>query len=293
MPEAPIITVTVHVGSAHSKPASGELSGDLPQLTTDGKVPLMLKRITLGAMLISALCASSTKQVNADEAIWSDYVDTCSNGIVADFELLLMNATRSDGFSRAGIFDYTAAPRFRVGYESALGAGARIQYFAFDRAVANGHNGALSSIDVFNIDAEIYKQLDLGEAASVEVSGGIRYNDYSDQNVADAGQQTAFSGFGGYVGVQAWHDIGFNFRGYARGKWAILSGDGNDNGTVEFDVNRTHQEIAVGVERCVEVRNVVATLQAGYEWQDWDQYQDNTDGSVGFNGFVLGVNFRR
>lgn len=121
------------------------------------------------------------------------------------------------------------------------------------------------------------------------MSGGVRHGDYRDFNIADAGQFTSFTGWGGFVGLRATQDMVFDSQAYIRGKWAMLADDSNDNGSIGFDANRAQQEIAIGMEKAVDVGSMIVTGRAGYEWQEWDGYQDNSDGGISFSGFLFGL----
>lgn len=203
-------------------------------------------------------------------------------------ELLFLEANRGDGAS-SDFSDYEATPRIFLAYETAEQVGIRFRYFEFNNSYAAGQNGAPSSIDTYNIDLEIYRSLCLTRGFELEVSGGLRYNDYRDVNYGDAGQRTQFAGVGGLLGLKATQDLGFGLQGYARGTWAFITDQSNDNGAVGYDTNRAQQELGLGLESDFCVRGIAMTARAGVEWQDWDGYQDDADGSIGLQGFVLGI----
>ncbi len=253
----------------------------------------MLQRITFGAVLVGVVSAVSFQSASAEETYLAGYIDTCSHGIVGDAELLFLRPHRGDGFTRNDTFGHEVAPRFRIGYENELGAGIRVQYWSFNHSEVDGNDGAPTSIDLYNIDLDFYKRMNFGTCTSFELMGGIRYSDYEDVNFADTRQTIALDAWGGYVGGQLWQELPCQFRGYARGKWAIMSGDNIDNGRYEYDVTRTQQEIGLGIERTFLMGNLLATVQAGAEWHNWGDYQDNADSSIGFAGYVIGVNLQR
>jgi len=233
--------------------------------------------LTAGAIVASTATAPQTCQAANGAGGWTFGTD-----------LMFMELNRSDGFSQ-NVFGNETAHRIRLGYETCEGAGVRFQYWAWDHTEANGQNGAPSGADAYNLDLDMYRKVCLARGLEVEVHGGIRYSDYRDFNVADAGQATSFAGLGGALGVKVTQNMAFGMQGYARAKWVLMADDGNDNGTVEFDANREQHEIALGVSRVLNIGGMTLNGRAGYEWQDWGGYQDNTDGGLQFSGYVLGL----
>lgn len=201
-----------------------------------------------------------------------------------------MEVNRSDGFSQ-NVYGNEVSPRMRLGYETADGAGVRMQYWAFDHSVTDGQNGAPSSVDTYNIDLELYRGFEIVNGLDLEVSGGVRYSDFFDRNVSDAGQVTSFRGLGGFLGIKATQDLIFDTQGYVRYKVAMINDDSQDNGAVGFDANRTQQELALGIEKDLCIYSIEATGRIGYEWQEWGGYQDDSDGGLMFSGYVFGLDF--
>ena len=214
----------------------------------------------------------------------------CEGGWSAGVEMTFLRGHKADGFSQEDIFGFEADPRLTLQYTAGNGAGIRLRYWQWDHAVANGHNGNLTSADTYNIDLEVFREVNFGSRTSVEFNGGIRYNDYRDENFAQSGDETSFHGIGGVFGVKGKVQVGCRGSVYARARWAILMGDANDDGDVEYNVTRDHQEIGIGYERDVCLMGIASTINVGGEWQSWDQYEDNSEGAIGFAGFVIGVN---
>ena len=242
-------------------------------------------RISLTAALLAAGAFVATAAVTPQSTCQA--ADGCG-GWTFGSDIMFMELNRSDGFSQ-NVFGNETAYRLRLGYETSEGAGVRVQYWAWDHAEANGQNGNPSGADAYNLDLDMYRRVCLARGLQAEVQGGIRYSDYRDFNVADAGQSVSFAGLGGSLGVKVTQDMAFGLQGYARAKWVLMADDGNDNGTVEFDANREQHEIALGVSRPVNIGPLNLNGRAGYEWQDWGGYQDNTDGGLQFSGYVLGL----
>lgn len=252
----------------------------------------MSKKLTLSAMLLAAMCTISINNAKADETILADCVDTCGNKVVAGFDLLFLRPHRQGGANADNLFGFESTPRFMLAYETARGAGVRAEYLSFDHAEGVGLAGNLSSIDMANLDIGIYKRIGLGQSTNVEFSGGVRFNEYDDQNWAIDAQSTSFSGWGGYLGMQAWHDLGWDTSGYVRGKWAVLMGNGGAFGVKGFDLALTQQELAIGLEKTFCVCGVEAAVHGGWEWQNWEGYGATNvlaNGGTGFGGWAFGL----
>ncbi len=250
----------------------------------------MYNRLKLAALLVGVFCAAANQRADAGDLPHTYCNGACCRGFVADAELLFLQPQRGEGYSNDDVFGYRTCPRVRLGYQFDNGVGVRVQYWNFDHFDDVGHQGNPSSIDTYNLDLDFYKRICCGTATTLEFAGGIRYNEYEDFNATDSNVATEFSGLGGYVGAQAWHCLGYNCRGYARGKWAILPEDRVINGTDGYDITRSQREVGVGVAHCFGVGRARGLLQAGYEWQFWDNYEDEAKGALGFNGFVIGLN---
>ncbi len=210
-------------------------------------------------------------------------------GLDVDFELAFLSLHRSDGFSRDGIFELEAAPRVAVGYEICDDFGARVRYWEFNHFEAAGQGGNPSQVDTYNIDLELYRAICLDCGLTAEFAGGIRYNHYSDNNVADNNQTTRFNAYGGTLGIELSQAVTCNGNVYARGRWSLLMGDSVDDGNRDFDVLRDQYEVGIGYEQDICVMGINAVVRGGAEWQNWEGYSDNADGAIGFRGFVLGV----
>ena len=193
-----------------------------------------------------------------------------------------------------GEFDWDVAPRLTLGYVNCEGAGVRIRYWDFDEdTITTG--GGLITVDTYSIDLEAFQVVDLGCSTSLEVSGGVRYNDFYhfiEDGVVGVDTIT-YDGWGGMIGIEARRDLGCGKVVYARLREIIMTGDAFFDGPAgtESDTIRPVTEIALGVA----YRNCNWSFNAGFEWQNWGNY--SSDGSanvdqeasdVGFAGFVLG-----
>ena len=186
------------------------------------------------------------------------------------------------------------SPRVRLAYETSHGAGLGTELWKFHHAVQDGLDGDPSVIDTYSLDIGLYKKLGLGTGSRVELSDGVRYNDFRDDNVTEEEDVTRFGGLGGFVGLRGWQHLGFKCDGYARMKWAMLFDDeAVDGGDSDYDVVRRQQEIALGVERCTSIGSCLASVRLGAEWIGLLEYQDGSEGDVVFSGLVLGLTLAR
>ena len=205
---------------------------------------------------------------------------------------MLLKPHLSDGFTRPDTFQLETSVRIRLAYETNEGVGLRGEFWQFEHAESDGLNGDPSSIDTYNVDLGLYKKLRLGRGSRIELSGGVRYNDYRDLNVTND-DPTSFGGVGGYFGLHAAQELGFKFQGYARMKWAMLYDGLQQQIDLDFDTTRRQQEMALGIGRCARIGNCLANLRVGYEMLNLQQYENSNEGDVGFSGLCLGITLAR
>lgn len=238
-------------------------------------------------------------------------------GAFLDVEALLF---RADPGRRQGPgtpeFANELAPRASIGYVGCGGLGIRFRFFDFAHdtgpLAAAGNRSIL--VDTYNMDLELFEELEVGCATSVEWSAGVRYNDFKFRDITLAtnptmiqtGSLSRFAGWGVIFGLQVNRQIGRgNF--YARARWAILQ---DENSTDIRSINatnpmgqpapwvddiRTVTEIAIGYEVSGCTNFGVLTGRIGYEMQLWDDYLQFIGGrsDLGFDGLVLGLELAR
>lgn len=240
----------------------------------------------------------------------------CSGGWVADIEATFFRYHRGDGVhaslnnanleSDPAEFDFEIAPRVTIGYVSCDGLGIRLRGWEYNHGSSIAAGSV--SVDTFVLDAEVYEEISLSCATSVEVSAGLRYVDFSetivDFNGATNRGESAFSGYGITMALEARRDSCLG-RLYARSRGAILMSDrkieaaGAAQETL-IDVTPFQIELATGVEKCVCLGcGAIATVRAGVEMQVWDDFvigrgdynlgDSITGTNAGFGGFVLGA----
>lgn len=230
---------------------------------------------------------------------------SCNNGCggrwFGDVEATFLRYHRNDNLNTNDIFNFAFAPRITVGYMNDDGFGIRMRYWGYNHTGTGNFNGVDPTdinVNTYNIDAELFQNVQLTEFTSVEFSGGIRYNDFN-ETVSQGGAQTqadSFSAVGLIFGLKARRTM-FNGNVYARWNTSLLPSDHNAIGGhgKEFDQMLTQTEVGVGYEQFTTLSNgSVAWWRAGLECSYWTDYvhdaadpNDNT--SIGFAGAVLGV----
>ncbi len=268
------------------------------------KWPLAAITLTVAFLLNGSLHA---EEFLSGGSITDDFdccCDPCGGGWVADAELMFLRYHRAGGLgaTTANEFDFAASPRLTLGYEGPSGFGARVRYWEYDQ-VNKAQN---VSVDTFNLDFEVFQEIQLNSNTSVEMSAGIRKNDFEE---IDSGVfpllgiviPTSFSGWGGLLGVEVNRESRLGTL-YAHGRYAVLMGD-IDTATTAWGgliptptttafsgIDHTgHQmEIGLGIERSFELLGATATATAGVEWSNWSNYSYEFR-SVGFGGLVLGL----
>jgi hypothetical protein len=214
-----------------------------------------------------------------------------------DSELLFLRLHSAIGAGSDNIFGYDTAARFALSHVRTDNLGARISYFDYDHLGTDSTIGTIS-LNTYNLDFEIFKRLNLTNLTSVEVSGGIRYND-TEFFYDDPGQPNDFTGLGGVFGIRLGTKVGTGGLLYARAKLAILGGDGQHDGDDEaldpaYDVARDQMEIAFGYQHTYCYRGMLITPQVGCEWQSWrgfgiDPVDEHPDNDLMLGGFTLGL----
>jgi len=203
--------------------------------------------------------------------------------------------------------DFEYAPRITLGYVGPSGLGLRVRYWEYDHdnpAFNNSPPGQYLDVNTYNFDTEIFEEIAVNGCTSLELSAGIRYNDF-DETLVDSGvvnMNTTFAGWGGMLGLQVNRNV---CRGalFARGRVAILMDDAqvidDDNGGVNLlDSTQGMSEIALGYRITTCVGRATLTSSIAGEWQNWYNYSSNFSsgvidtnaagrGDVGFGGIVL------
>jgi len=302
-----------------------------------------MKRIFLGlaaAAVTVALAGTSPAKAEgtdcegccgSDPCCCDPYCDPYAGGLFFQAEGLFFRYSRADGV-RAGnyndipvtttddvTFDYTITPRLTLGYlfDSGLALRARYWEYAQTGNAVFPASGVAMGVDTYTIDIELFEVFDLNDQWSVEISGGVRYNEFAELMVdpSPAPTQTRlnyFEGWGGLVSLEGKRSLGRWGALYARGRGAVLMDDalvlngplagGARQDALLVDAVHGMTELALGYEISRYWRRSLITFRAGYEWQIWHNYttsftpvsdttanRSNMAGpsDVGFNGFTL------
>jgi hypothetical protein len=198
-------------------------------------------------------------------------------------------------------FDFEASPRITLGYTQGC-RGLRVRWWEYDQtapaAVPNDDGPQQLTIDTYTIDLEFFQSAEIACGWDIELSAGVRYNDF--EEVLRDGPEfriNSFSGFGLTMGLESRHGIGRWGDVFVRGRGAILMddkyvknfrtpGDKTLKDTVQGAV-----ELAVGYEytRCLDWATL--TLGVSYELQQWVNYSSAFDKmSVNADWTSQGVN---
>jgi hypothetical protein len=216
--------------------------------------------------------------------------------------------------------DHKVSPRLTLGYELGGGLGFRARYFDWDHAQQsrNGPEEVLA-VDTFSVDLELFDEFQLNDKWAVEVSGGVRYNEFTERMIdPEETRINDFSGWGGIVGLELTRSLGRCGALFARARGAVLMDDkyvlntGYESGIepvqqtdLIVDSTQGMMEIAVGYEWSRTIcGDSLLKARVGYEWQNWYNYSSAFAGpldpgggeevyagpaDVGFSGFTLMV----
>jgi hypothetical protein len=217
-------------------------------------------------------------------------------------EVMFLKYHRAEGLAPANTFGYEAAPRITVGYTGPGGLGGRLRWWEYD------HTAGAVRVNTYNIDAEVYQRVAVGCRSTVEISGGVRYNEFSETGANPPGLLfgnlgTRFSGWGGMVALEGTRQIR---RGhlYARARGVMLFDDATLTSTFfgvpvaagVNDVMPSVTELTLGWRGMRALSNgAVLTGDVAFEAQNWSNYAASGTGlapratDVGFAGITLGL----
>jgi hypothetical protein len=219
-----------------------------------------------------------------------------------------------DGYGDEAEFGFDVSPRLTLGYMSPDGLGVRVRWWEYnhsaDSAYDHGYPSQIS-VDTYTVDIEFYEELSVGCYSTLEISGGIRYNEFEEQIIGNWSDQGSiattnrFSGFGGLIGAELNRSLAIGGSVYARARLAILMDDkkvilAGESVPVQstlLDSTQGMTEIGFGYEysRCL-CGGSILTARVGAEWQNWFNYSSTSingtyggPSDVGFGGFLVGV----
>lgn len=220
--------------------------------------------------------------------------------VIGDAEVLFIRYN-SDLGNRRSVFGFDASPRYTLGYANASNFGFRTIYFEYNDVALDAGGSGLTEFDAYNLDFELFKQVQLTRSAGVEFSGGLRYNE-SDYFLNGPTNLNDFHGIGIALGTKGTVKVFTGGSVYGRAKFAILSGtarhDTNAFGIREAELaSREQMELGFGYEHPIELGSFELTPRIGAELQRWGGYaidpvDEHPESDLGLAGFVLGLGIR-
>jgi hypothetical protein len=214
-----------------------------------------------------------------------------------DADALFLKLGTSVGTADEDVFDFETGTRLALARVGESNVGFRTTWFQWDHASTDSAVGQIS-LDTYNLDFEIFKQIELNDRTFMELSGGVRYNE-TEHFYQDPTSMNDFNGFGGLVGLRGGLRVLENGLVYARSKFAVLMGDGAHDGNDEAldpanEVMRSQTELSLGYEHRLSMGNLTIVPRSGLEWQYWDGFgidpvDEHPDTALGLFGFVGGV----
>ena len=217
---------------------------------------------------------------------------TTSTAMAQEFsfgvDALNLTPSLSDGIGDNDDIGATPSVRAHADYTFSNGAGVRLQVWDLDASYDVGLNGSPSEIEFRQIDLMGFNRFEVTPGLTLELSAGLRQLEYRDQNFTENNNEASFDGIGAVVGLEAKQAIFDNGAIYGSFEAASLFGDASDGNDDDQQANRAQTAIGLGYEHAFEIGAVNATIKAGYEIHNWDAFDDDADGALGFDGFVLG-----
>lgn len=217
------------------------------------------------------------------------------------YESLFMRLHTSHGASTDNALGLDPANRFALSYVRDTNVGARITYFDYDHSGTFTAPGGtrLISLDMQNTDFEIFKRFNLSSQTTLEASGGLRKS-VNEVFFPTVFEPNHFNGLGGFVGFRGTTKIFTGGDLYARGKYAILGGNGVHDGNAvntprRYDESRTQSELAFGYQHSISMARFIVTPHVGAEWMNLSSYlvdpvDEHPEGNMMLGGLTCGIN---
>ncbi len=302
----------------------------LISLVTQGVAPPVSGEVAAPVLDTGVVKAPPANPIDFDLLSCESFCeDRCKqSGVFGEVELLLLQYHRADGIrigtgaGESGEWDYKTSPRITLGYVSGSGLGLRGRYWEFDQFQPIGTvAGEGLGVDTFNVDFEVFETFDLSCNWKVELSGGLRYNEFTENMINSGGvedRRISVDGWGLMAGVEAQRKLRLgSLYGRARGVVMLtdkhlyneLSGGGATQNLALNDVTAGMLELSIGYELDHRLANgSVVFGRIGAECQYWSDYSNSFTVSnpisvddesfwagpagVGFGGLVLSMGMR-
>ncbi len=191
--------------------------------------------------------------------------------------------------------------RYQVSYVNPSNLGGRITHWEWNHGSFTPSGTRLGYFNTYNFDAEAFKRVNFTKLSTLEISGGLRYNEtQSDSRVF--GTTNENRGYGGLFGVRGSVKTRTGGELYTRSKWAVILGDGRTYGALPnpaYDLVRNQWEVGLGYQHNLTLKNgMVLTPRVGAEWITFTGSEagiglPGTFNDVALGGLVFGVGITR
>lgn len=248
---------------------------------------------TFFAMAVAiAMMITGSAQAEGIESV----VDSCCScggnwSVGAEIPFLRFHAEGGVSNAAADETDFDSSFRGTVAYTRCDGLGLRLRYWTMDQ---QSNTAGVFDVDTYTLDIEAFQAYQLDCSTTVELSAGLRYNDY-EMNAA-AGAAAAgllapvdFDGYGMIVGARVDRDLCWA-TAYTSYRFAILMDDVNVNNVALIDHKVGHHELQSGLAKTYCMGCYDLTVNAGVELSNWAGYAGaRAQGAVGWGGYVIGA----
>lgn len=205
-------------------------------------------------------------------------------------EMTLFRYHRADGvrvgddpFAGENVeFDFEIAPRVTLGYAGADGFGFRVRWWEYDHRETARDQQSHLAVDTYTIDAEVFDIVQLNCNWMLQISGGVRWNEFEELAFdvpEDALRINRFHGAGGLLGMEVRRCLSPCSALFMGARMAILMDDKqviNTGTPVDVRLRDSVQgmlELSLGYEVSCDLGcNTICFARVAGEWQNWFNY---------------------
>lgn len=254
---------------------------------------------------------------------YGDCAECCEpgGGFVGTLEATFFRYHRADGVnfgSDAGEdveFGFEISPRITLGYAGSDGFGTRLRWWRYEeRGEPIDDNDGFICVDTYTLDWELFDTIHIDCNWSVEISGGLRVNEFEEvlrESDEEDTRENDFNGFGGLFGLEVKRCLAEGLFVFARLRGSILMDDKrvyNRDGGMLFqdrlllDSTQGMLELALGCEYADQLESgATLFLRFQGEWQNWfnyssafnPEYMFTGPSDVGFGGIAVSFGLTR
>ena len=145
-------------------------------------------------------CESSCCESSCCDSCFSNCCRGCGNGLIFAAEATFFRFHEAtgveDGQGSDAEFDFEASPRITLGFVNCNGRGARLRWWDYDHDTQSDRHRDIE-VDTYNIDLEVFQVIDLPCCVTLDLSAGIRYNEFYhfyESEGSNSNDEHAFSG---------------------------------------------------------------------------------------------------